>query len=143
MPFSLFLPLSPSSRPLSLSSPLFSPLTPRPVRPFSPPFRPPFLHFFPCSAPSSPCSFHCSSFLLLLRSLLLLLPCSCVVLVMSYADKCRNPLIHGFLFFSRLLDASSHLYNRVCPSVRPSVRPSVFFKSRKSTNLTSLTSLQI
>ena len=37
--------------------------------------------------------------------------------------KCDN--IH-------FLDASSHLYNRVCPSVRPSVGPSVGWSVRRS-----------
>ena len=44
------------------------------------------------------------------------------------------------------LDASTHLYKRVCPSVGPLVRLSVgfafFLKSRKSVNLTNL-NLQI
>ena len=52
----------------------------------------------------------------------------------------------------RFLDASTHLYKRVCPSVRPSVRRSVgrsvrpwcvFFKSRKLANLTNLTNLNL
>ena len=60
-----------------------------------------------------------------------------------------------FLDFLPFLDASTHLYKRVCPSVGPlvhqwvgpsvhqSVGPSVshFFKSRKSSNLTNLTDL--
>merc|ERR1711911_410636 len=34
-------------------------------------------------------------------------------------------LFFFFFFFFFFLDASSHLYNRLCPSVRPSVGPSV------------------
>ena len=36
-----------------------------------------------------------------------------------------NFLPSFFQIFSWFLDASSHLYKRVCPSVRPSVGPSV------------------
>ena len=36
-----------------------------------------------------------------------------------------NILMHPFGGLSLFLDASSHLYKRVCPSVGPSVRPSV------------------
>ena len=34
----------------------------------------------------------------------------------------KHPVFHAFLLPLRFLDASSHLYMRVCPSVRPSVR---------------------
>ena len=39
-------------------------------------------------------------------------------------------LERGILFPQGFLDASSHLYNRVCPSVRPSVGPSRFREKR-------------
>jgi hypothetical protein len=64
------------------------------------------------------------------------------------------PLLHVNALWT-FLDLSTNLYKRVCPSVRPSVGPSigwsirpsvsrsrVFFKSRKSANLTNL-NLQI
>ena len=34
-------------------------------------------------------------------------------------------------YLSLFLDAPSHLYKRVCPSVRPSVRPSVSIKGKR------------
>ena len=41
--------------------------------------------------------------------------------LLRFSDKLHRSVI----LFIAFLDASTHLYNRVCPSVRPSVRPSV------------------
>ena len=39
--------------------------------------------------------------------------------------NCHHLAAGRMPYFCLFLDASSHLYKRVCPSVRPSVRPSV------------------
>ena len=46
-----------------------------------------------------------------------------------------HQLFFRFVLAITVLDASSHLYNRVCPSVRPSVRPSVCPRSLCAANL--------
>ena len=60
----------------------------------------------------------------------------------AHPDLAEQPLLriawlanHFFVFYIHFLDASSHLYKRVCPSIRPSVGRSVrhpFFSKVKN-----------
>ena len=55
--------------------------------------------------------------------------------VLTLRTRCfriLSPYFFLSFFFQLFLDASSHLYKRVCPSVRPSVGPSVRRSVRRS-----------
>ena len=81
----------------------------------------------------------------------------CVVLTYAPKVKCKKLLsinyfsltVNFWQNLSLFLDASTHLYKRVCPSVRRLVCRSVpwsvsrFFKSQKSANLMNLTNLNL
>ena len=59
----------------------------------------------------------------------------------------RQQSVHrlGFQFFSifvSLLDASTHLYKRLCPSVRPLVRPSVRRSVTRFSNIAEMRTLR-